>query len=101
MCSLRDAATDFEELGVKVYGASLDDVKSQAAFHEAQKLSFPLLSDPDGSLAAKCGVLASGARFTARKTLLIDPEGVLRHVDEKVDVAKHGSVLVDWIREHK
>ena len=101
MCSLRDAATSFAELEVQVYGASRDDVKSQAAFHEAQKLNFPLLSDPDGSMATKCGALPNDARVTARKTLLIDPDGVLRHVDDKVDVTGHGTALVEWIREHK
>ena len=35
------------------------DTESQAAFHGAQELNFPLLSDPDGSVAAKfkdCGI---------------------------------------------
>ena len=45
MCSLRDAGEDFENYGVKVYGLSLDDVQSQAAFHKAQELNFALLSD--------------------------------------------------------
>ena len=86
---------------MKVFGASLDDVKSQAAFHSAQKLNFPLLSDPDGSLATKYGVLPSGARFAARKTFVIDREGVLRHVDDKVDVLKHGAALAEWIKAQK
>ena len=84
-----------------MFGISLDDVKSQAAFAEAQKLDFPLLSDPDGSVATKYAVLAPGARFTMRRTFVIDPAGVLRLIDEKVDVVQHGTVLVDWIKANQ
>lgn len=84
-----------------VFGISLDDVRAQAAFHAAQELNFPLLSDPDGSVAAKYAVLAPGGRFTQRKTFLIDRAGILRHVDDKVDVTKHGASIADWIKAAK
>lgn len=86
---------------MKVFGISLDDVRAQAAFHAAQELNFPLLSDPDGSVAAKYAVLPPGGRFTQRKTFLIDRAGILRHVDDKVDVTKHGTAIVDWIKAAK
>lgn len=86
---------------MKVFGLSLDDVRGQAAFHAAQELNFPLLSDADGSVASKYGVLTAGARFPQRKTFVIDPAGVLVHVDEKVDVTKHGAVIGEWIRGKK
>ncbi|MFG0318667.1 MAG: peroxiredoxin [Planctomycetota bacterium JB042] len=94
VCSLRDAAADFEGLDVEVHGLSLDDVANQATFHEEQELNFPLLSDPDGSASAKYGVLPEGARWTRRVTVVIDPEGIVRHVAEKVDVTNHGADLV-------
>ena len=81
------------QLGSRIYGISLDDVKTQASFHEAQKLSFALLSDPDGSVARKYGVyLARG--FANRVTFVIDPKGVLRHVDQSVAVDSHGRDLI-------
>lgn len=79
---------------MKVYGISLDDVVSQKTFHAAQKLVFPLLSDPDGSVAGKYGALAAGAKWTERVTFVVDPEGVVRHVDRGVKVATHGADLV-------
>jgi peroxiredoxin Q/BCP len=97
VCSLRDAADYFEEYGVRVYGISLDDVAAQAAFAKAQKLNFPLLSDPDGSVAQKFGVLPAGGRWTQRVTFIIDDEGVLRHIDRKVDVQTHGDDLLNLI----
>ena len=82
---------------MSVYGISLDDVASQRAFHDAQELNFPLLSDPDGSVAAKYAVLPPGGRFTRRVTFVIDPAGVLRKIDDKVDVSAHGDQLAAWI----
>jgi peroxiredoxin Q/BCP len=58
-----------------------------------------LLSDPDGSVARKYGVLAEGRPMARRVTFVIDEKGILRHVDEKVDVASHGKDLVELIRK--
>ena len=99
MCSLRDAATSFDDLSVKIYGISLDDVASQAAFAKAQKLAFPLLSDPDGSVAKKYGAMMGARPMARRMTFVIDEKGILRHIDEKVDVNSHGPDLVALIRK--
>lgn len=80
-----------------MYGLSLDSVTDVKKFHEEQKLNFPLLSDPDGSAATKYGVFAG--RFAQRVTFVIDPDGVLRHVEEKVDVSNHGKDLAAILAE--
>ncbi len=98
MCSLRDAAKDLDALGVQILGASLDDVQTQKKFATDQKLDYPLLSDPDGSVAAKYGVLAGGGRFAARVTFVIDPRGTVRAVEKDVSVASHGPDLAARIR---
>ena len=97
VCSLRDAADDLEQLGIQVYGVSFDDVLAQAAFHNKQELAFPLLSDPDGSAAKKYAVAMQGRPFARRVTFIIDDEGVLRHIDEKVSVRSHGSDLATLV----
>jgi len=93
MCSMRDALKDLETIGADVYGISLDSVQEQAQFVEKQHLTFPLLSDPDGSVAAKYGVLEPGAQYTKRVTFVIDDQGVLRKILDQVDVKKHGEDL--------
>ncbi len=98
VCSLRDSLKDLEAAGIAVAGISLDDVASQRSFHEAQKLNFPLLSDPDGSAAAKYGALLSDKPYSARITFVIDDKGVLRHVDSKVSVDSHGKDLASVVR---
>ncbi len=84
-------------IGVRVFGISLDSVKKQAEFHEKQELNFPLLSDPDGSAAAKYGVLPKGGSYAKRVTFVIDPKGVLRAIDDKVNVQSHGEDLIELV----
>lgn len=101
VCSLRDSSAELDELGVQVWAASLDDVQDIAKFAEAQELSFGLLSDPDGSVARKYGVLPKDAAYTKRVTFVIDEKGVLRHVDEGVQVSTHGADIAKLVRELK
>ena len=82
-----------------MYGISFDDVVSQRKFHEAQKLGFALLSDPDGSVAAKYGVRMAKRAFAQRVTFVIDDEGILRKIDTKVDVSNHGTDLIDLLED--
>ena len=88
-------------MNVEVFGISVDDVASQAAFAKAQELNFTLLSDPDGSVATKYDVMWAGRPFTKRVTFVIDDKGVLRARDEKVNVRQHGEDLIQRIRELK
>jgi len=82
-----------------VLGISVDSVKDQALFHKEKKLNFPLLSDPDGSAARKYHVLPKNASYTKRITFVIDPKGILRYVDEKVDVKNHADDLLEVLQE--
>ena len=80
-CAYRDDSQKFQELGVKVYGVSLDDLASHEAFTSKYELNFPLLSDPDHQLADFFGVYGErewqGKKFNglSRDTFLIDPTG--------------------------
>ena len=87
----------FETLGVEVFGISTDSVSDQARFVKQQKLNFRLLSDPDGSAAGKYGVLKG--TYAGRVTFVLDEKGVVRHVEEKVNVRTHGEDLITVIEE--
>ncbi len=88
-------------LEVEVYAISLDGVEELAAFAEKQELNFGLLSDPDGSATQRYGALDPGGKYARRVTYVLDPEGILRYVDEQVNVASHGTDLVALVRKLK
>lgn len=72
-----------------------------AQFAEKQKALYAMLSDPDGSVATKYGVLEPGAKFANRVTFVIDDQGVIRKVLDKVDVKSHGEDLAVLVEELK
>lgn len=84
-----------------VYTASLDSVQELAAFAEKQKLPFALLSDPDGSVATKYGVLEASGKYAQRVTFVFDEAGVLRKVVDQVNVKSHGEDLAVLVEELK
>ena len=43
---------EFREVGINVYGVSMDTVKSHAEFAEKEDIIFNLLADPDGEIAS-------------------------------------------------
>jgi len=58
-----------------------------------------MLSDPDGSVAAKFGVLDPSGKYAQRVTFVLDDKGTLRKVVDQVDVKSHGEDLAALIEE--
>jgi peroxiredoxin Q/BCP len=80
-CAVRDAREDFAGLDVDVLGISPSAVDAQAAFDTKFSLGFPLLSDPDHSVAEAYGVWEERTRFgrtsmgITRSSFLVDEDG--------------------------
>ena len=69
-CAYRDYSSAFEEADAVVVGISGDSVNNLAYFKKAHNLNFPLLSDPDGSVAKYFGVATrGGGSYTPKGTL--------------------------------
>jgi peroxiredoxin Q/BCP len=80
-CHFRDLATEFAELGASRIGISPDPVAKQAQFSEKHSFDFPLLSDPDGTVATQFGVRRGfGPLLTKRQTFVIDTDGTVLEV---------------------
>ncbi len=85
----------FEQAGAVVLGVSKDSIKSHEVFKSKYNLPFPLLSDRDGELCHRFGVIDEkevfGRKITGivRSTFLLDENGVLMKVWRKVDVTGH------------
>lgn len=90
-CAYRDDGRRFKELGVKLFGVSLDDLVSHEAFRDKFHLNFPLISDPDHALSDFFGVYGQrewqGRKYMglSRDTFLIDPDGIVAKALRGVD----------------
>jgi peroxiredoxin Q/BCP len=99
-CSFRDANSVYEDAGVKVLGVSLDDEQSHQAFAEKFNLPFTLLADTDHSVSDAYGVYGEQTwgdkkyMGVARKTFLIDKEGKIKKVFDKVNVEQHADEVL-------
>jgi peroxiredoxin Q/BCP len=88
---------EFEELGVTIYGVSMDGVESHADFATEEGLLFDLLADTDGEVAAAFGV-STDRGHPDRVTFLL-AEGEVVEVYEP-DPREHArEVLADARRE--
>ena len=100
-CGFRDAAPDFKKLKAQVVGISRDSVTRHDKFKAKYELNFPLVSDEDGKICEKYGTWIEkslyGRKYMGidRATFLIDKDGVVAKVWNKVKVAGH----VDDVRE--
>lgn len=103
-CGLRDTAEIFAELDTVVLGVSPDAPSKLTKFINKYDLNFDLLSDEDHSIAEKYGVWDlkkfMGKEFMGivRTTFIIDKEGRLRHIMDKVNTKTHDQDLIDIIR---
>jgi peroxiredoxin Q/BCP len=103
-CSFRDSNSVYEREGVKVLGVSLDDEASHQRFAEKYNLPFPLIADTDHSVADAYGVYGEQTwgdrKFmgVARKTFLIDKEGKIKKVFDKVNVEQHADEVLAAFR---
>ena len=94
-CSLRDGYDELKKAGYEIIGVSKDSAKSHRGFIEKQNLPFRLIADTDTTLQQQFGVWAEKKMYgrtymgTLRHTFLIDENGVIEKVIEKVDTKNH------------
>lgn len=77
-CSFRDSYEKFVEAGAEVIGVSSDSAESHKTFAKQHQLSFPLISDHDGSLRKLFGVSSTLGLLPGRSTYVIDKDGIVQ-----------------------
>ena len=103
-CGFRDDLSEFQAHGTAVFGISPDGVEKQAAFSRKFALTYPLLADADHRVAEAYGVwqLKKGRdseyMSVVRTTFLIDPEGLISHVYERVQAEGHSQEVLKALR---
>ena len=97
-CSLRDGREELSALGVRVVGVSTDGVKSHENFRDKHSLNFPLVSDREKEIIELYGV-KSKFGSARRVTFLIDGQGIIRHVWNKVKTSAHAEEIAGKVKE--
>ncbi len=99
-CEFRDHRDEFDAAGAVVLGISPDPVDDVSAFRRKYGLNFRLLADVDHSVAERYGVWKQKSYFgvdywgVARTTFVIDGEGRIAEVFEKVNPEGHATELL-------
>jgi peroxiredoxin Q/BCP len=94
-CGIRDVYGEFERAGAVVLGVSPDDERSHVKFREKYGLPFTLLADTEHEVADRYGVWGEksyiGRKYmgVSRSTFVIDEDGKVKKVFEKVTPATH------------
>jgi len=102
-CAMRD---DWSSLKGKarIFGVSIDSVKSHVKFIEKQGLPYALISDEDKAIVESYGVWVEkqmyGKKYmgTQRDTVVIDAEGKVEAIFEKVKPKEHLGRLLEVLR---
>ena len=95
--SFTAAKSEFDARGIAVVGLSEDDVDSHKAFCDKFAFAIDLLADPKHELLTALGVGRSewkGTLYWDRTTFVIDPQGTLRRIYEKVTPQDHEKALL-------
>ncbi len=98
-CHFRDLAAEFAAVGARRVGISADDRTRQAEFAAAYELDFPLLSDPDRTIARRYGVKRPGPLFNRRKTFVIAPgRRIVAVIGSELDMEVHADAALAALR---
>ncbi len=98
-CHFRDLAGEFADLHAQRVGISADTVDKQAAFDSKHTLGYPLLSDPDRSVAAGFGVKRPGPIMNKRATFVIGADNrILAAIGSELNMDIHADEALKVLR---
>lgn len=99
-CHFRDLGAEFAALGAQRVGISADRVEKQKQFADKHGFDFPLLSDPDRTVAGRLGVTRPvRALGNRRTTFVIDTDGtILDVIHTEVSMKAHADRALEVLR---
>jgi len=100
-CNLRDNFSELKDAGVVILGVSYDDADSHKGFIEKYDLPFTLLSDTGKKVSEAYDAKRDDSANPKRITYLIDGDGKILHIFDKVDTANHSAQIMDIINPKK
>ena len=99
-CNLRDNYKALQDKGYELLGVSADSEKKQSNFKNKYEFPFPLLADEDKEVINAFGVWGPkkfmGREYDGihRKTFLIDENGIVERVIDKVKTKDHAAQIL-------
>lgn len=106
-CAFRDNMEIITKEGAKVLGVSPDSVKSHDNFKVKHELNFNLIADPEKEICELYDIIGEKKMYgktymgVIRTTYIIDPEGEIKYVWNKVKVKDHVEAVIDKLKELK
>lgn len=100
-CNLRDHYAALQDAGYSLLGVSADSEKKQANFKNKFDFPFPLLADENKEVINAFGVWGPkkfmGKEYDGihRKTFLVDGNGVVERVIDKVKTKDHAAQILE------
>ena len=100
--SMRDGKAALAEAGYDIYGVSPDSQRSHQNFCAKHELNFTLLSDTEKRMAEAFGVWVEKKMYgraymgIQRTTFIINEQGVIEQIFDKVDTKNHYQQILDW-----
>ncbi len=115
-CAYRNFKEDIKLANAIVVGISGDNIEGLTLFRKTYDLNFTLLSDEDGKIARKFGVVSreggtittevNGEKFelargntAGRTTFIIGKNGKIIYVNDKVDAKKDVKDVLEFLRD--
>jgi thioredoxin-dependent peroxiredoxin len=99
-CHFRDLAAEFAEAGAQRIGVSRDDATTQARFVEEHGFDYPLVADPDGTVAKAFGAKRPGPLWSKRQTFVVDEQRtVVATISSETDMQRHADEALAVLAE--
>ncbi|MEA5428707.1 thioredoxin-dependent thiol peroxidase [Arcicella lustrica] len=99
-CNLNENLPALQAKGFEIIGVSVDGPKAHQKFIKKYDLKFTLLSDENHQLVEAYGVWVEKSMYgrtymgTARTTFIIDENGIITDIIEKVKTKEHTSQIL-------
>jgi len=99
-CHFRDLESEFSAIGAQPVGISVDQVEKQKEFDDKHQLGFPLLSDPDQTIASILGAKRMGPFGNKRITYVIGADRtILEVIKSETNMNVHADTALDILKK--
>lgn len=89
--SFKELSSSLKDMDVAYFTASTDKVDDNTKFADSLSVDYPILSDPDKTVANAYGVVNPQRGFANRWTFYIDKDGKIAAIEKKIDTKNAAS----------